>query len=111
MSRCNIEIGKYRECEFKGSDGSRALIVLTVTADQDYESFGHKTEYEIDPALAEVWPCVGCFWGHLAYAQEALRGEGLQTWLDKYRDDLISLAWDVSADEAERHDEEMAERL
>ena len=94
--------------EFLASDGSQALIILTVTAErEDYDS---QDEHTIDPALAEVWPCVGRFRGHLAYAMDCLQGDALQAWLDKHRDDLVSLAWDVASSDAERHDEEMAER-
>lgn len=112
----NTVIGQRGEHEFLASDGSRALIVLTVTT-EFHEHTPHGVcstrtheDTSIDPALAEVWLAVGRYFGHVAYAQESLQGEALVAWLDKHHDDLVSLAWDVASGDAERHDEEMAER-
>jgi len=93
--------------EFRASDGTRALIILTVHTEYDYEGFAERT---IDPALAEVFPCVWSAWGMPIYAPQALLYGECAAWLNKYHDDLGQVAADISHAEAERRDEDMQER-
>jgi len=96
-----------RETEFKAADGSRALVQFVVVWEQ-YE--WEKPELVIDPTQAEIWPCIMLPFGHPAYAMDALTGAALVAWVEKYHTELADLAMDCMSGDAERHDEEMAER-
>jgi len=93
------------ETEFKAADGSRALVQFVVTWEHEWE-----IELVIDPAQAEIWPCIMMPFGHPAYAQDALQGDALTAWITKHHDELADLTMDCMSGDAERHDEEMAER-
>lgn len=108
MTTYRTIIGEREEHEFRDRHGHRALVRLTVTTEHDEDWPG--PEHTIDPALAEVWPCIARPMGHSAYALDALTGDALTAWLHEHHDELVELALDVAQAQRERHDEEMAER-
>jgi len=83
----NYTVGAHGEHEFEASNGTRALVILTVRVEYD-----HELDYIIDPELAEVFPCVGGGFGHIAYAMDSLQGEVLRQWIEQHHDDLVNVA-------------------
>jgi hypothetical protein len=110
MSAYHQRIGEYGEHEFVGKDGYRALICLVVVTDVYWYGERQEEKHTINPAEAEVWPCVARPFGHCAYATDPLTGDALQAWLTKYHDELVELAFDFAADAAEAADERRRER-
>lgn len=92
-------IGAHGEHEFKASDGTRALIILTVRVEYDPEF-----NFIIDPDFAEVFPCVGGGFGHIAYAMKSLQGEVLRQWIEQHHDDLVDLALKLKYDEEDAYE-------
>jgi hypothetical protein len=103
----DVKLGDEREIVL--GDGSAAVVTLTVRHEcAGYGGAG--SWWEIDPALAEVWPAVWRARGHVCYADEPLHGAALAAWLARYEEDLIALAQDEIEAQAERQAEARADR-
>ncbi len=104
--------------EFVAKDGTRAIVDLIVHVDgewdyagSDYGPYYTETDWEIEPYVTEVRPCIWSAWGTPCYAEQPLKQDvWKEEWLAKYKDELLAIARDHDQAEHERADERRAER-